>query len=233
MNSTKSYYHSINEKYPKLGRLLYRLYIKRPFNSVKKKIKGKNNNLSYNGSILQSVVFDIIGNNNSINIEPDCLLEGVTFVIRGNNHKVNIGSGTKLFDKNEIVFEDNDGVLEIGTNNKFYGVHLAVTEPSSKIHIGNDCSFAYDIDVRTGDSHSIISLDDSKRTNFAENVSIGNNVWVAAHCTILKGVNLLDNTIVATRSLVTKSFNEENIILAGIPAKIKKRNVTWSRERVI
>lgn len=232
MDYLKTYYGSIKEKYPEFGRYLYRLYLKKPFNSVKKKIKGRDNKITYSGSILQSVIFDIVGNNNKILIESDCFLEGVTFFIRGNNHTISIGAGTKFFDKNEIVFEDNDGILEIGVNNKFYGVHLAVTEPNSKIQIGNDCSFAYDIDLRTGDSHSIISLEESKRTNFAENISIGNNVWIAAHCTILKGVTLLEHTIVATRSLVTKSFNETNILIAGIPAKIKKKNITWSRQRI-
>ena len=35
-------------------------------------------------------------------------------------------------------------------------VHIAVTEPGSKVQIGKECMFANDIDIRTGDSHSIL-----------------------------------------------------------------------------
>jgi len=232
MNYFKSIYNNCNDKHPILGTYLFRLYIKKPFNSVKKKIRGKNNSISYKGSILSSVLFDIKGNNNNIKISPNCILDGTVFVIRGNNHIITIGSGTQFIDNNEIVFEDNDCMLDIGENNKFYGVHMAVTEPFSKIKIGNECSFAYDIDIRTGDSHSILTIDGSKRLNPAKDISIDNRVWVAAHTSILKGVELLENTIVATRSVVTNGFNDTNILIAGIPAKIKKRNITWSRQRV-
>jgi acetyltransferase-like isoleucine patch superfamily enzyme len=85
--------------------------------------------------------------------------------------------------------------------------------------------------MRTGDSHSIIDTKSGKKVNFAKNISIGDHVWVAGHSIILKGVCILDDSIVAAGSVVTKSADEKRVILAGNPARIVKRGITWSGER--
>jgi acetyltransferase-like isoleucine patch superfamily enzyme len=124
-------------------------------------------------------------------------------------------------------------LIEIKSNCTFEkDVHIAATEPNSVITIGADCMFAYDIDVRTGDSHSILDAQTGKRINYAKNVIIGDHVWVASHCSILKGAELKKNSIVATRSVVTKAFDKEGIVVAGSPAVVVKENITWSRKRI-
>ncbi|HEY9752233.1 MAG TPA: hypothetical protein V6C46_04750, partial [Coleofasciculaceae cyanobacterium] len=57
-------------------------------------------------------------------------------------------------------------------------------------------------------------------------------VWIASHVSILKGVSIPDNSIVATRSVVTKSFNMQNTLIGGVPAKVLKNNINWLRERL-
>jgi acetyltransferase-like isoleucine patch superfamily enzyme len=49
-------------------------------------------------------------------------------------------------------------------------------------------------------------------------VKISNGCWLGANCTILDGVNLGKNCVVAAGSVVTSSF-EANSIIKGIPAK--------------
>lgn len=93
--------------------------------------------------------------------------------------------------------------------------------------------FAYDIDLRTGDSHSIIDSKTNERINFAQSITIGNHVWVASHVSILKGVHIPDNSVVATRAVVTKSFNECNILIAGIPAQKVREDIDWKRQRIL
>ena len=53
-------------------------------------------------------------------------------------------------------------------------------------------------------------------------VNIEENVWIGASVTILDGVHISKNSIVAAGSVVTKSF-PSNVIIGGIPAKIIKQ----------
>jgi acetyltransferase-like isoleucine patch superfamily enzyme len=54
-------------------------------------------------------------------------------------------------------------------------------------------------------------------------VVIEDNVWLGANVTILGGVTLRSGTIVAAGAVVTKTFDEPDVILAGVPARILKR----------
>ena len=52
--------------------------------------------------------------------------------------------------------------------------------------------------------------------------------WLGANTTILKGVNIHSNSIIGIGSIVTKDI-PTNSLAIGIPAKVKKTNVSWSR----
>lgn len=58
-------------------------------------------------------------------------------------------------------------------------------------------------------------------------IVIGDNCWLGAGSIILPGVQLRDHVIVAAGTVVTKSFDEEDIILAGVPARIIKKLDTY------
>jgi len=228
----KRVYKSISQKHPSIGTLLKRCYYKRPFNRIKHKIRGKNNRIRHGGAMLSGVTFDISGNDNNIEIGENCILNHVVFYVRGNGHTLVINSGCRFNRGGSIWFEDQNCSLVIGKNSTFEDAHLALTEPNSTMTIGNDCLFAYDIDVRTGDSHSIISKSTNERINYAENVFIGDHVWVAAHSILLKGSIIPNDSIVATGSVVTKKFTQDGILIGGNPAKQLKNGITWSRERL-
>mgnify|MGYP002353156965 CR=1 FL=1 len=54
-------------------------------------------------------------------------------------------------------------------------------------------------------------------------IIIGDNCLLALGCSILSGVELGDNTIVAAGAVVSRSFPDGNCVLAGVPAKIVKQ----------
>ena len=203
-------------------------------NTVPKKIiKGIKNIFDINESaLLFNCTFDIVGNNNEIEINESSFFNNVTFFIRGDNNKIKIGKSVRFNRGGSVWIEDYGCEAVIGDNSTFENSHIAVTEPNSKIIIGKDCMFAYDIDLRTGDSHSIIDSVTNERVNYAQNISIGNHVWVASHVSILKGVHIADNSVIATRAVVTKSFIDNNILIGGMPAKKLKENINWDRRRI-
>ncbi len=128
-------------------------------------------------------------------------------------------------------FEDQGCELHIGRDTTLVEVDISVTESGSRVDIGEGCMLANDIDIRTGDSHSILDAGTGRRVNFAEDVSIGNSVWIAAHVIILKGVTIGENSVVAAGAVVTGSC-EPGSLLAGNPARVIRTGVAWRRERI-
>lgn len=51
-------------------------------------------------------------------------------------------------------------------------------------------------------------------------IQIGSRCFIGQNSTILYGVRLADNIIVAAGSVVTKSFDDSNIIIGGNPARV-------------
>lgn len=215
----------------RLARLMLRARLGVITDSVKRRVRGKRNEFVHVGAILRRTVFDVIGDDNSVVIGPDCILDSVTFHIRGNGHRVRIGPGCRIKGPSVLWLEDEACTLEIGAASTFEGVHIAVTEPGSTIRVGDDCMFAYDIEIRSGDSHPIISVDTGERLNPAQDVSIGDHVWVGVGAKILKGASVAACSVVATGAIVTLGSPEEGVILAGIPAVVARSGITWRRER--
>ena len=99
----------------------------------------------------------------------------------------------------------------------------------SDILIGKECLFAAGIVFRTGDYHTILDVNTGAVLNHNKNICIGNHVWIADACMLLKGAAVADNTIIGARSLVNKPFEQTNVIIAGVPARVVKENVNWDR----
>ena len=53
-------------------------------------------------------------------------------------------------------------------------------------------------------------------------VVIGKNVWIGAHATILPGVTIGDNSVIAAGAVVTKDVPRDTVV-AGVPAKVIKK----------
>lgn len=97
------------------------------------------------------------------------------------------------------------------------------------VWIGNDCMFSNGISILTSDMHAILDKN-GKLVNADKDVYIGNHVWIGQGATILKGAKIADNSVVGASSLVTKQYEESNVIIAGNPAKIIKHDITWNRK---
>jgi hypothetical protein len=54
-------------------------------------------------------------------------------------------------------------------------------------------------------------------------VVLGDHTWLGANSVILPGVKLGNHVYVAAGSVVDQSFEEDDILLAGVPAKVVKK----------
>ena len=109
-------------------------------------------------------------------------------------------------------FREAGGVC--GKNFKFYcdmpGEPFLVT-------IGDDVTIAGGSVLLTHDN-SVIKCD-LNATDYFGRVKIGNSCFIGVHSIVLPGVELGDRTIVGAGSVVTKSFPEGNVVIAGNPAR--------------
>ena len=197
-----------------------------PFNNS---IKHKKTKLVNNGAVLIKCKIRSRGNNTII-LHKGAVLRHTTINIQGSNNIIEIGECVKI-NCGDIHIEDDGNSIVIDEGTNICGrTHLACIEGSS-IKIGKDCLFSSEIVFRTGDSHSILDMD-GNRINPSENIVIGDHVWIGYRALVNKGVVIPKNSVVGTGAIVTKTFEEENVVIAGVPAKIVKHNINWKHERV-
>jgi serine O-acetyltransferase len=69
--------------------------------------------------------------------------------------------------------------------------------------------------------------------NVSEGVKGGNRIYIGAGAKILIDVSLADDIIIGANAVVTKSFLEPNIVLAGLPAgKISNKGMSSNRNKI-
>lgn len=86
------------------------------------------------------------------------------------------------------------------------------------IYIGKGTYIAPNVGIITA-NHQLDDLDAHVK---GKNVVIGEKCWIGMNSVILPGVELGENTIVAAGAVVTKSFPQGKVVLAGVPAKVIK-----------
>ena len=206
---------------------LYKLYNHLPFNNKYKLNGAKIKNF---GKTLKKCRFICHGEGNTIILHPHGIIKNTVFRIYGNNNTVEICNGSAI-SQGELYIEDDGNRIEIGENTLLTGkIHLACIE-SKTIKIGNDCLLSSEIVFRTGDSHSILDMS-GNRINPAEDVIIDDHVWIGHRAVINKGAYVAPNTVIGAGTIVTKKFSEANVILAGVPARIVKKDINWDSKRL-
>ncbi|HBI61718.1 MAG TPA: acyltransferase [Lachnospiraceae bacterium] len=123
----------------------------------------------------------------------------------------------KILKKHEIIsnFYRRGGV-KVGKNCVICG-YMSIGEPFL-VEIRDNCVISSNVNFITHD-HSINKVILNKSNLFGK-IIVGNNCFVGQGSILLYGVELADNIIVASGSVVTKSFPDRNIIIGGNPAKV-------------
>lgn len=171
---------------------------------------------------------DVCGVNNIIEIGVGTNFEKPHITIRGNNNKIVIGKNCKIRKRTIFSIYGDNVIIQIGDNTTLQHDDIIVAQNAS-ITIGEDCMFSNNIHIRSSDSHPIYDNETGKIINSDKSVLIGNHVWLAANCKILKGCVVEDGAVVGAHSIVTKRV-PANTIVAGNPARVVKENITWERK---
>lgn len=186
-------------------------------------IRGYNNSISIK-SKREKFKIVINGDNNIVDISANCLLRNTKIYIDGDNNCLIVDAKARFMGPCEINMS-NGSKLFIGENAGIRGVTFVLNKAT--VSIGKLCMFSYNIIIRNTDSHKVIDLATNEIVNHPKDITIGNHVWIGQNATILKGVTIGDDSIVAMGSVITKDC-PSNSIIAGNPGKIVKTGITWN-----
>ena len=129
------------------------------------------------------------------------------------------------FGRNVIIYPDvmffGDGLIEIGDNVAIGNGTLIYASQKGGVHIGNDTMIAaqsYIIDTDHGIQRGALIRE---QENTVAPIHIGQDVWIAAGCKILKGSVIHDGAVIGAASLVKGEIPAYGIAV-GAPAKVIK-----------
>ncbi|MEQ1952752.1 hypothetical protein [Mesorhizobium sp. CN2-181] len=138
--------------------------------------------------------------------------------------------GKNCFFNGRITLKGSGQTVVFGDQSTAQDVHIICVE-DCHVHIGKWCMLSREIEIRTSDAHSIIDPKTGKRVNSPASIEIGDHVWVGMRAIVNKGAIVPSDSVVAAMSFMNGQFEEQGVILAGAPARIVKRGVTWNSVR--
>lgn len=94
------------------------------------------------------------------------------------------------------------------------------------VTIGDGCQIGHNVVFATL-NHGLSP--EKRKTTYPAPIVLGNNVWIGSNATILQGVTIGDNAVVAAGAVVTKDV-AANTVVGGVPAKFIKS--IWNNERI-
>lgn len=146
------------------------------------------------------------------------------------------GEGEFFFDNNVILgynpspgFFDTVGYMEARSSsakihigkNVIINNGFSIICDKTLVYIGDESLIGVKVEIVDSDFHGINPKERRSNNHLCSSVIIERNVFIGNRVTILKGVRIGENSIVANSSVVTKSF-PANVILGGNPARVLK-----------
>lgn len=196
-------------------------------------VTGKNNLFETDDNfIVDDMHISIKGNNNTVKIGKNFKGKCFNVYIWGDNNLLEIGENGFVAESLEIYNTQNcqNGSIQIAKDVAFAKSTICLYDNNSFIKIGEDCIFAINTTIHAADGHAV--YEEEKLCNKGIGTEIGNHCWFGFNSSILKNSSIGNNCIVAAGAMVSGKFEENNCVLGGLPAKIIKRNVNWTRKTV-
>lgn len=110
---------------------------------------------------------------------------------------------------------------QISVGKHFFANFNFTVLDEAHVTIGDNCFIGPNVSIYTA-CHSTNPVERRTRKEWAEPVTIGNDVWIGGSVTILPGVTIGNGVTIGAGSVVTKDI-PDNVVAAGNPCKIIKK----------
>lgn len=109
---------------------------------------------------------------------------------------------------------------QIRVGKRFFANFNLTVLDEALVTIGDDCFIGPNVSIYTA-CHSTDPVERNTRREWAEPVTIGDNVWIGGSVTILPGVTIGSNVTIGAGSVVTRDI-PDNVVAVGNPCKVIK-----------
>ena len=109
---------------------------------------------------------------------------------------------------------------QIRVGKRFFANFNLTILDEARVTIGDDCFIGPNVSIYTA-CHSTDPVERNTRREWAEPVTIGDNVWIGGSVTILPGVTIGSNVTIGAGSVVTRDI-PDNVVAVGSPCKVIK-----------
>lgn len=142
---------------------------------------------------------------------------------------------TIFYNEGKIIFEgkckigygtaiNNEGIIRFGKNVNTSKIQIICRK---NISIGESCIIGWDCLLMDTDHHHIYNNKNEKINNDKE-ILIKDHVWLGAKSTVLKGVTIEKDNVIAIGTTVTKSILDSNTIIGNnLELKKIKKDINW------
>lgn len=202
-------------------------------------------------SNLSNVSIQVNGYNSKVVIGKNVLVKGELLIVLGSSNKIVIEDGCQFSYTNQIITEYKSNVkvgfrcivnslqmhsysqIYIGNKVNLGSNNFIIANTNSPIEIGDRCLFASNIQVRSGNGHSIFDLIEQNEISNIKNkcVFIGKHVWIGDSSKIMQGSYIGDESVVGTSTLTTKKYNQ-HVLIVGSPGKVLRESIVWDDEEI-
>ena len=136
----------------------------------------------------------------------------------GENSELKVLGEFTIF-HNGYINVGNNAILRLGSGYCNVGITIQCV---NKIVIGDDVFIGPGVSIQDHDEHVVVK----EGYELSKPIVIGNHVWIGKNATILKGVTIGDNAIIAASAVVTKDVRS-NTMVGGVPAKVIEEEINW------
>ena len=149
----------------------------------------------------------------------------VAITVAGSDVDLVVGRSKRLFCKFGL---GKDSVVRVGDGTTSSG--FTVSCQSGHVTIGRDCQTADESMIMGAAHHGIVDLSSGQPEIVQQrpDVRVGDHVWLGYRCYIGGRARIGDGCIVAAHASVVSPM-PANCLVAGNPARVRRRNVGWSR----
>lgn len=191
-----------------------------------------NHIISETDNVTNVIIIQGVGNT-FIKIDKNVVYRksNLAITVTGSGAEICIGEGC-LFNSNNTILVGMCSKLHIGKNTRINARTSLTASSGCSVNIGDDCIISYDVEIHSGDGHTVFDVKTGQRTlplfppSSKNSIEIKDHAWIGLRAIILNNTVIGQSSIVGAGAVVKGKF-PNNCAIAGNPAKMVKKDLTW------